>query len=677
MSLETLLEAAKYVEYRSEAKARGEEPIDYHTFSKLCTTSHDGLFHPVEQVEQKRQTVSTSHNSPEDIKEKKRSNTTLTKEGSHEHSGTGTREVHNKLEKNRRAHLKECFELLKKQLPNMDDRKTSNLSILRNAIRFIQTLKRKERDYEHEMERLAREKISFQQRLSTLKKELASHLDYIDVNNFIIPEDDNDSTTTASECGVMSDSNDTELQDTSALNSATTSDFASSSSSSTASSVLVGPISSTASSLAFTKPVISGAQISVPNKESVTSPNHYVHETRMVTENKATLLSSVPAPVSVQITTADNGGSAQAAARLFSTGNLHTMTGIFAAPHGMQVISQPSGIKVITTPNSIMTSNSSVQHISVNHHQHGQIHVLTPSSNASYASSIASTKPFSADSLVQMAGGAKGIPKPHLVPPLALVSQQTMVELNHGNSGNSNSTNLSELITSSGISNTLNLSQNTVKGNSVLSGNMAIAVKNNLTNVSTSSQSNMITALHVSKPHSQVIQPSLASSIITQGSQVNNGTHHGATTGLKPIASNHVRSLPHIAGIAHVVSQSPISAPVGQIVTPGSHVSAVTPLVGSVSVVSHTGAVHQQSLGKVLASPVLKSVNQMNTIPIIQQQFLQQVSVGSSNQPIVKPVVVVSMPNVVPSGNISPLTPTSLVAMNEQSGVVRGSVTQK
>ncbi|GFR20435.1 uncharacterized protein TNCT_32171 [Trichonephila clavata] len=531
------------------------------------------------------------------------------------------------------------------------------------------------------MERLAREKISFQQRLSSLKKELASQFDYVDTGSCIVREDDNDSTSTASECGVMSDSNDTELQNASALNSATTSDFASSSSSSTTSSVLVGPISSTASSassLAFTKPVISGAQISVPNKESVASPNHFVHETRMVTENKTTLFSSVPAPVSVQITTADSGGSAQAAARLFSTGNLHAMTGIFTAPHGMQVISQPSGIKVITTPNSIMTSSSSVQHISVNHHQHGQIHVLTPSSNASYASSIASAKPFSADSLVQMASGsAKGMHKPHLVPPLALVSQQTMVELNHGNSGNSNSTNLSELITSSGISNTLNLSQNTVKGNSVLSGNMAIAVKNNLTSVSTSSQSNMITALHVSKPHSQVIQPSLASSIITQGSQVNNGTHHGVTAGLKPISSNHVRSLPHIAGIAHVVSQSPISAPVGQIVAPGSHVSAVTPLVGSVSVVSHTGAVHQQSLGKVLASPVLKSVNQMNTIPIIQQQFLQQVSVGSSNQPIVKPVVVVSMPNVVPSGNISPLTPTSLVAMNEQAGVVRGSVTQK
>ncbi|GBP14069.1 Max-binding protein MNT [Eumeta japonica] len=54
----------------------------------------------------------------------------------------GTREVHNKLEKNRRAHLKECFELLKRQLPaTPDDKKTSNLSILGSAIRYIQVVR--------------------------------------------------------------------------------------------------------------------------------------------------------------------------------------------------------------------------------------------------------------------------------------------------------------------------------------------------------------------------------------------------------------------------------------------------------------------------------------------------------------------------------------------------------
>lgn len=48
----------------------------------------------------------------------------------------GTREVHNKLEKHRRAHLKECFDLLKKQLPSTpDEKKVSNLSILHSALR--------------------------------------------------------------------------------------------------------------------------------------------------------------------------------------------------------------------------------------------------------------------------------------------------------------------------------------------------------------------------------------------------------------------------------------------------------------------------------------------------------------------------------------------------------------
>ncbi|XP_059353594.1 mucin-2-like isoform X2 [Daphnia carinata] len=89
-------------------------------------------------------------------------------------SGAGTREVHNKLEKNRRAHLRECFEFLRKQLPAIDDKKLSNLGILKSALRHIQTLKRKEREYEHTMERLAREKIAAQQRLAALRKEVPS-----------------------------------------------------------------------------------------------------------------------------------------------------------------------------------------------------------------------------------------------------------------------------------------------------------------------------------------------------------------------------------------------------------------------------------------------------------------------------------------------------------------------
>ncbi|XP_028322632.1 MAX network transcriptional repressor b isoform X2 [Gouania willdenowi] len=117
--------------------------------------------------------------------------------------GAGTREAHNKLEKDRRAHLKECFETLKKNVPNVDEKKTSNLSVLRSALRYIQTLKRKEKEYEHEMERLAREKIATQQRLAELKNELSQCMDVTEIDRVlrqtIQPEDDQASTSTASE----------------------------------------------------------------------------------------------------------------------------------------------------------------------------------------------------------------------------------------------------------------------------------------------------------------------------------------------------------------------------------------------------------------------------------------------------------------------------------------------
>uniref|UniRef100_A0A4W4GR61 Max-binding protein MNT n=1 Tax=Electrophorus electricus TaxID=8005 RepID=A0A4W4GR61_ELEEL len=124
-------------------------------------------------------------------------------EGKRRPGGAGTREVHNKLEKNRRAHLKECFETLKRNVPNVDEKKTSNLSVLRSALRYIQTLKRKEKEYEHEMERLAREKIATQQRLAELKNELSQGMDVMELDRILRqtaqPEDDQASTSTASE----------------------------------------------------------------------------------------------------------------------------------------------------------------------------------------------------------------------------------------------------------------------------------------------------------------------------------------------------------------------------------------------------------------------------------------------------------------------------------------------
>ncbi|XP_034556190.1 max-binding protein MNT isoform X2 [Notolabrus celidotus] len=113
------------------------------------------------------------------------------------------RHLDNKKRPGGRAHLKECFETLKKNIPNIDEKKTSNLCVLRSALRYIQTLKRKEKEYEHDMERLAREKIATQQRLAELKNELSQWMDVIEIDRVlrqtVQPEEDQASTSTASE----------------------------------------------------------------------------------------------------------------------------------------------------------------------------------------------------------------------------------------------------------------------------------------------------------------------------------------------------------------------------------------------------------------------------------------------------------------------------------------------
>lgn len=67
---------------------------------------------------------------------------------------------------------------------------------------ILQSLKRKEKEYEHEMERLAREKIATQQRLAELKHELSQWMDVLEIDRVLRqtgqPEDDQASTSTAS-----------------------------------------------------------------------------------------------------------------------------------------------------------------------------------------------------------------------------------------------------------------------------------------------------------------------------------------------------------------------------------------------------------------------------------------------------------------------------------------------
>lgn len=200
-SLNTLLEAAKFLEEQEAASAAPAptRPPVLVAAPDLLTLARQSAAIVIQKPEQQAVVSSTTaappprrilHNSFDIM------NPLVIDEGSGGEGvrrrqpplvfRAGTREVHNKLEKHRRAHLKECFDVLKKQLPAaQDEKKTSNLSILHSALRYIQSLKRKERELEHEMERLAREKIAAQQKLATLKRDISAHFDNVDFTKIL------------------------------------------------------------------------------------------------------------------------------------------------------------------------------------------------------------------------------------------------------------------------------------------------------------------------------------------------------------------------------------------------------------------------------------------------------------------------------------------------------------
>lgn len=79
--------------------------------------------------------------------------------------------IHNILEKNRRAHLKDCFENLQNELPQYREKKVTNLLILKQAIKYLEQSKRIESEFETELQRLLNNKAALIQKLNRLKGE--------------------------------------------------------------------------------------------------------------------------------------------------------------------------------------------------------------------------------------------------------------------------------------------------------------------------------------------------------------------------------------------------------------------------------------------------------------------------------------------------------------------------
>uniref|UniRef100_A0A1B6MHE4 BHLH domain-containing protein n=1 Tax=Graphocephala atropunctata TaxID=36148 RepID=A0A1B6MHE4_9HEMI len=81
----------------------------------------------------------------------------------------GNRTTHNELEKNRRAHLRNCLEKLKEMVPlGHEASRHTTLGLLTKAKRFIKNLENQERKHEIQKEHLSREQRYLRRRLEQL-----------------------------------------------------------------------------------------------------------------------------------------------------------------------------------------------------------------------------------------------------------------------------------------------------------------------------------------------------------------------------------------------------------------------------------------------------------------------------------------------------------------------------
>ena len=91
---------------------------------------------------------------------------------------TRHKELHKTLEKNRRAHLRLCFEQLKLELPKSEyaEKKYSHINIIHYAIKYIHQLKQIELDRKEELTKLNRTRTEFEACLINLKHQFVSEL---------------------------------------------------------------------------------------------------------------------------------------------------------------------------------------------------------------------------------------------------------------------------------------------------------------------------------------------------------------------------------------------------------------------------------------------------------------------------------------------------------------------
>merc|ERR1712154_22343 len=139
MNIETLLQAAEYIERR-------EREAEHGYASTLLRTSEDQII-----VSTKNQRLKTSSTK----------------------KATGSRSTHNELEKNRRAHLRSCLENLKDLVPvGADSSRHTTLGLLNKAKHFIKNLEERDKKSLSAKDLLHREQRYLRRRLELLSEEV-------------------------------------------------------------------------------------------------------------------------------------------------------------------------------------------------------------------------------------------------------------------------------------------------------------------------------------------------------------------------------------------------------------------------------------------------------------------------------------------------------------------------
>ncbi|TGZ48785.1 Max-binding protein MNT, partial [Temnothorax longispinosus] len=506
----------------------------------------------------------------------------------------GTREVHNKLEKNRRAHLKECFELLKKQLPAQDEKKSSNLSILHAANKYIQaSCSLLQRDYEHEMERLAREKIAAQQRLVALKKELNANWDPIDINSLLLEQNPGTDAVTVKNESTEVDvtglpRGGTRYSSTSSLNSVTTASSPQALQSTSTTSNIHNQ-TTTAGIVCQTQDLARGSRESPPASSTagtVSAP-------------------SISTPTQEKVTTSPTANIVQQPHQLhlpISAQMLNTSQGLATIVPALQHIGP--GLRVIPGD----TRQLLVTHTTGNNESRPLTLAVQNSSDQSRPPLIA----------VQSNTGSE--PRPVLVVHSSTANDNRVTFVHSNLSNNDRPLALAVQSSASDVRPvTFVHSGNEGRSLVLATHSPALNVSNAQTRIRTGDTQNT---------HKMVGGVTLVGGNGSELARLPGGAELNILPANGKPASTMMQNSPSTESIAHIVGQH---APL----------SGLTPIVTPMTVVSQGSQVTAHILapsslaGKMITTPILKSVGQM---PLVNAQYLNTTT-------LVKPVVVVSSPS--------------------------------